>query len=436
MTTTTAASGKNGRTDFAAANLDHSRRVGGCLAKQPEDRAGEVALERTERFQAALASLVFALQVGTRSGVAASLNDRDLVQRRVELTVAVAVESVAALLTGGRVDRRDTGEPRELRVIAEASGAGGLADDLAGDQCTAAFELQQLRRVVGDTNGDLALELIRVACQRAATAHEVSRDPHPNGLRTAREAPRDAIKPDLAVQRASGDPQIGIDVMQQPPQPVLRFASLSDQRLAVTGQQLQVARRVVLDSRWQLRVRERGTRDRERVDAVGLAVRPCALAGPGHELRRDANDPLTVLEQEALEAAADAADVFKRPHALCVDRQRPREQLRVPGRPGHDGQLVNELPARQLHGDGGVRLLVRINADHERHDFPFRLIVDGGGAPADKPQYGQGPRSSQVTLEILGRQRTTEPVLVNLSLFFAGRDDSGTTSQPAAGPRT
>jgi hypothetical protein len=34
------------------------------LAKQPEDGAGEAAFERAERFQAVLAVLLFALQVG------------------------------------------------------------------------------------------------------------------------------------------------------------------------------------------------------------------------------------------------------------------------------------------------------------------------------------------------------------------------------------
>ena len=116
MSTTTAASGKDGWTDFAAANLDDERGRRGLLAQQAEDGAREVALERAERFQAALARLLFALEVGARSGVAAALDDRDFVQRRVELAVAMAVEAVSALLTGGRVDRRNTGQSRELRV--------------------------------------------------------------------------------------------------------------------------------------------------------------------------------------------------------------------------------------------------------------------------------------------------------------------------------
>jgi hypothetical protein len=90
---------------------------------------------------------------------------------------------------------------------------------------------------------------------------------------------------DLAVQRAGGDPQVGIDVVQQPAQPVLRLSSLSHQRLAVTGQQLQLARRVVLYGAWQLRMCERSPRDRQRVDAAGLAVRARALAGPGQTER-------------------------------------------------------------------------------------------------------------------------------------------------------
>jgi hypothetical protein len=132
MSTTTAVSGENGWTDFAAAHLDDERRVVVLLAQQSKDR--EVALECAECFQAALAGGLLALQVGTGSRVTAALDDRDLVQRAVELTVTVAIEAVAALLTGGCVDRRDAGEPRKLRVALEPPGAGGLADDLAGDQ--------------------------------------------------------------------------------------------------------------------------------------------------------------------------------------------------------------------------------------------------------------------------------------------------------------
>jgi hypothetical protein len=68
MSTTTAASGKNRWPDFPPANLDDQRCAGGLLAQQPEYRSGEVAFERAECFQAALAGLLFALQVGAGSG--------------------------------------------------------------------------------------------------------------------------------------------------------------------------------------------------------------------------------------------------------------------------------------------------------------------------------------------------------------------------------
>ena len=162
MSTTTAASGKDGWTDFAAAHLDDERRDGRLLAQEPEDGAGEVALERSERFEAAFAGRLFALQVGAGAGVATALDDRDLVQRGVELTGAVAGESVAALLARGRVDRGDTGELRELRVVLKSSSAAGFGDELAGDQCAAAREFEQLWGVAGDPERYLALKLVGV----------------------------------------------------------------------------------------------------------------------------------------------------------------------------------------------------------------------------------------------------------------------------------
>jgi hypothetical protein len=162
MSTTTAVSGQNRWTNLPAANLDDQGRGRVCLAQQPKDGAGEVALERAECFQAALTGSLFALQVGACSWLAAPLDDRDRMQRRVELSVAVAVEAMAALLTGGRVDRRDTGEPRELRITLEASGASGLADDLACNQSAATLEGKQLWRRAGDAECDLALELVDI----------------------------------------------------------------------------------------------------------------------------------------------------------------------------------------------------------------------------------------------------------------------------------
>jgi hypothetical protein len=60
---------RQGRVDgLPAANLDDARRGCGLLTQRLEDRPGEVALERTQRFQAALTGLLFALQVGRARG--------------------------------------------------------------------------------------------------------------------------------------------------------------------------------------------------------------------------------------------------------------------------------------------------------------------------------------------------------------------------------
>jgi hypothetical protein len=96
-----------------------------------------------------------------------------------------------------------------------------------------------------------------------------------------------------------------------------------------------------------------------------------ALARLGHQLRRDAHDALARLQQEALKTADYTTDVFKSPDTLAINRQCPPKQLRVSGFSGCGGQLVNELTAAGPHGHGGVRLLVRVHSDHERHHFPF-----------------------------------------------------------------
>jgi hypothetical protein len=59
-----------------------------------EDDAGEVALEAAERFAAAFALGLLALQIGTGGRMRPRLRDRDPVEGAVELAVAFAVEPV------------------------------------------------------------------------------------------------------------------------------------------------------------------------------------------------------------------------------------------------------------------------------------------------------------------------------------------------------
>ena len=67
---------------------------GGTRFQCVED-AGELAFEATDRFAAALAFGLFALEVSARGRMNARLRDRDPVEGRVELPVAAAVEAVA-----------------------------------------------------------------------------------------------------------------------------------------------------------------------------------------------------------------------------------------------------------------------------------------------------------------------------------------------------
>src|SRR5262245_26617487 len=60
-----------------------------------EDDADEQPFQGAERFAAALALGLLAFQVRACVGVVAGLGDRDPVERRVQLTVATAVEPVA-----------------------------------------------------------------------------------------------------------------------------------------------------------------------------------------------------------------------------------------------------------------------------------------------------------------------------------------------------
>jgi hypothetical protein len=196
--------GERRNADLSPAHLDSLWRHPGFFAQQPEDDAGEVAFEGAESFAAGLALGLPAFEVHAGASVPAALDDRDLVQRGVQLAVAVPAEPMTTLSSRGRFDRRDTGETGELRVVAEAADPSGLADDLRRDQRAAALQRQQLRGVTRHSDSDFALELVRVARQCFAPPHEVARDPDLNGLLATAEAPCDALEPDLPVQGAGG----------------------------------------------------------------------------------------------------------------------------------------------------------------------------------------------------------------------------------------
>jgi hypothetical protein len=85
-----------------------------------EDDARELSFEAADRFAAALALRLFALEVGARGGVVARLRDCDPVERAVELAVPAAVEPVALDAASARFERCDAAVPGELGVGLES----------------------------------------------------------------------------------------------------------------------------------------------------------------------------------------------------------------------------------------------------------------------------------------------------------------------------
>ena len=73
----------------------------------------------------------------------------------VDLSVAAAIDSVSACVSGAHRDRRETRGACELGVVGEAPAAGHLADELGGRQRADTRLHQQLRRDVSDKLTDL-----------------------------------------------------------------------------------------------------------------------------------------------------------------------------------------------------------------------------------------------------------------------------------------
>src|SRR3954467_11488845 len=85
-------SGERRHANLSAADLDDAFGIaGGGLAQEPEDDAGQQSFEAAQCFESGLAFALAALEVGAGAWVPAALDDGQLVQCGVELSVSVAV---------------------------------------------------------------------------------------------------------------------------------------------------------------------------------------------------------------------------------------------------------------------------------------------------------------------------------------------------------
>ena len=124
------------------------------------DDVGEVAFERAAGFAWGLAFADLAGEEGLGVGVVALLDDRDAVERGVELAVAAAVQPVApGGLAGAAGDRRGAAEAREGGGVFEAADVAGLGDQRGGDLVAGAEQVGDRVAVLVEQRGDLGVEL-------------------------------------------------------------------------------------------------------------------------------------------------------------------------------------------------------------------------------------------------------------------------------------
>jgi cold shock protein len=191
--------------------------------------------------------------------------------------------------------------------------------------------------------------------------------------------------------------------MQMPAQALLRAPARVDEVVAVVDQQLQLAVDPLVRPRpAQVRLTERRTRDRQRVDRVGLAARAAGSPLRHRQLRRHPHQLLTNAQKLPLQPAGQLPAVLDRPQPLAVERLRPAKQLVA----ANLDQLLSERAARFVDGDRGHRALVYVQSDH---DHLHRLQAVGGDRRADRPQSrpdGHAPIRSRSTVSVGGGDTT------------------------------
>jgi hypothetical protein len=146
-----------------------------------------------------------------------------------------------------------------------------------------------------------------------------------------------------------------------------RRGALFDESFSSLDEQLQLARYRIVLGHLADRVRAARPGNRGRVDRIGLASSAREGTGTGHQVRRNANDTLTRVDQLLLESARDVADIFDTPRQIRPESgQRPPQRGRVANRRGRYG-LLAQFASAAVDRNARVRLLMRVNADNN-HD--------------------------------------------------------------------
>ena len=160
---------------------------------------------------------------------------------------------------------------------------------------------------------------------------------------------------------------------------------------------------------------ERRPGDRQRIDRVRLAIRPCRVPGVGHQLRWHPAHQFTSAQQVAFEKAGQMPAVLDRPYPFRAELVSPDPQPGVLFARGFLGRDLAELAAEMVDRDDGVGALVRIDPQchHDGSPFFFRVEVGRENRSVGHISVGAMPRSYQATpagsFMSEGRQNTRWP---------------------------
>src|SRR5213592_1993708 len=239
------------------------------------DDVGEVAFEGAAGFAWGLALADLAFEEGFGVGVVALLDDRDAVERGVELAVAAAVQSVAA---GGLArpagDRCGAAEAGEGGGIAEAANVAGVRDQTGGDLVAGAAEVGDRVAVLFEQLGDLGVEIADALVERVDVAGELA-DAARGDLFGQAVTEADALELAqlaLAVAAQRGGLADRVDLQPGRSQALDRLGAIANQAMALQLEQPDRPDQLGFERRAELgAAAQNDLRDRLSIAGIGLA---------------------------------------------------------------------------------------------------------------------------------------------------------------------
>jgi len=152
-----------------------------------------------------------------------------------------------------------------------------------------------------------------------------------------------------------------------PLQCVVERDALADKALAVIDQEPEIEFRPVQVGGRQVvqTLAQRRPGDGNRIDAVGLPAPARLATRVGHQLCRDAQDPLAACDQKPLERARDVPAVLQRPHPFGAQLTGPDDQGGEALGADCDGLLAHEFAGCRRDCGDRVRALVGVRTQHD-----------------------------------------------------------------------